>query len=66
MYNKCKQSITPTVNEEFAPVDFILTTEVLEEDSRKTQDEINQELRGEIKSLKRMLTLIQKQIDESI
>lgn len=66
MNNKCKQSVTPSVNEEFAPTDFIYTNEVLEVDSGKTQEQINNELREEIKGLKRMLVILQRQINEEI
>lgn len=66
MYNKCKQSVTPSVNEDFTPTDFIYTNEVLEVDSGKTQKQINNEFREEIKYLKRMLVILQRQIDEEI
>lgn len=66
MNNKCKQSVTPSVNEDFIPTDFIYTNEVLEVDSGKTQEQINNELREEIKGLKRMLVILQRQINEEI
>lgn len=66
MNNKCKKSVTPSVNEDFTPTDFIYTNEVLEVDSGKTQKQINNEFREEIKYLKRMLVILQRQIDEEI
>lgn len=62
----CKKSVTPKVNEDFTPTDFIYTNEVLEVDSGKTQKQINNEFREEIKYLKRMLVILQRQIDEEI
>lgn len=59
----CKKSVTPKVNEDFKPSDYIYTTEVVEEDTKKTQHEINDELRKEIISLKKMITLLDRKID---
>lgn len=66
--DKCRKSVTPHVNEDFNPVLLIKTSEVAEKvgEKVKTQKQINQELRDEITSLKKMITLLNRRIDEEL